>query len=416
MERCPPVVRPELLAALRATGGDTAARVERALTLLAEELGMPPVRSDRDAATLHTVAAYVAELTTGAAAPPAHPGATGLDLPTVAAVVSSVEGLEGLTRPLLRLLHEVTGLESTYLTLIDWAGDQQRIAYSANAGGRVEIPEGLTIPWPDTLCRRSLEAGRAYTPDVPAVWGDSEAARDLGIVTYVSVPVTDTDNGVVGTLCGASGRSVGLDPGHLQTMALFARLVGDQMNRERALAAQRARSVDLEARTRELAELAAHDPLTGLLNRSGIHRWLRNVLPELKRDVEQLALAFIDVDRFKQVNDTLGHAAGDEVLRELAGALDRTCRSGDLRGRLGGDEFVVAAVLPATDAAYGGWAARLQRTAVVEYDGIRVTASVGAVSIGDPTLGVDDVLGLADGAMYQVKRAARAAMAGSSLA
>jgi diguanylate cyclase (GGDEF)-like protein len=110
----------------------------------------------------------------------------------------------------------------------------------------------------------------------------------------------------------------------------------------------------------------------------------------------------------------MGHAAGDELLRELARALERVSRGGDLRGRLGGDEFVVAAVLPATAAAYGGWVSRLQGAALVDLDGVRVSASVGAVSITEPTLGVDDVLGLADGAMYQVKRASREAMAGLS--
>jgi diguanylate cyclase (GGDEF)-like protein len=410
VDQVPAGSRREVLAVLRSGDDAVDDRVTHALAELAEETGVE-VAFVSDALWPETPSRPPV-------VPAERPGPTldlPVDLPAVAAAVADGTSVEDLTRPLLRLLHTVTSLESTYLTLVDWGGDQQRIMYSVNTTDTITIPEGLTVPWPDTLCRRSLEEGRRYTPNVPEVWGDSRAARDLGIVTYVSVPVTDPDNGVLGTLCGVSSMPVELGAGDLRAMELFARLVGDQMNRERAHAAQRARATDLEARTRELSQLAVHDPLTGLLNRSGIVRWLSEVLPGVKRDVEQLAVAFIDVDRFKSVNDTLGHAAGDEVLRGLARALESTGRAGDLRGRLGGDEFVVAAVLPASDAAYGGWVTRLQRAAVVELEhGGPVTASVGAVGVTDPTLAVDDVLGLADGAMYQVKRAARAALAGAS--
>ena len=91
--------------------------------------------------------------------------------------------LEGLTRPLLEVLEAVTGMESTYLTTIDLDRGVQNILYARNSA-QMQIPEGLSVPWADTLCKRALDEGRPYTGDVSGCWGDSEAARALGIRTY----------------------------------------------------------------------------------------------------------------------------------------------------------------------------------------------------------------------------------------
>lgn len=102
--------------------------------------------------------------------------------------VTQAHSLEELTRPLLQMLEESTHLESTYLTTINEEQGQQRVLYARNAS-EMQIPEGLVVPWGDTLCKRALDEGRMYTPDVGDCWGDSEAARELGIRTYASAPV-----------------------------------------------------------------------------------------------------------------------------------------------------------------------------------------------------------------------------------
>ena len=356
-------------------------------TLCCVAAGPRPALDDVDLARLRTFEAYVAEVLAG--------------LPQVAAAVAP-DDLEGMTRPALELLQQMTGMESTYLTVVDWAGDEQRIAFSLNTGD-LTVPEGLTVPWHDTLCRRSLVEGRSYNPDVPATWGDSQAARDLGIRSYVSIPLNDEHDDVIGTLCGASSRTTPLQEQHLDSVRLIARVLADQIRREQTRAADRARSEDLERRTRQLTDAASRDPLTGLLNRAGILGWLRSVIPGIRPEVEQLAVAFVDVDRFKSVNDGYGHAAGDEALRRVAAALLTVGRTGDLHGRLGGDEFVVAAVLPATDAALGTWATRLQRASTVELDHGALTSSVGVVAVTDPRTTPDVALERADVAMYRHK-------------
>ncbi|HEX8495817.1 MAG TPA: diguanylate cyclase, partial [Actinomycetales bacterium] len=372
-------------------------------TVCAIGWGNAPSLNERDVSTLHTVAHYIGTVRSAAARRATAPEPEPVSLPGAAATLAGSQTLEELARPMLRLLHQVTGLDSTYLTIIDWADDRQRIAYSLNSGD-LQLPEGIDVPWGDTLCRRALDQGVPFTNEVPRLWGDSQAAADLGIVSYLSVPVQDSHGGVVGTLCGASGRSVDIVPQDLATLELFARLVGGQLEREAAHAATSARAEQLEARTRELGTLAHQDSLTGLANRAGIRAWLDTVLASLRPDLEQLAVAFLDVDGFKTVNDTLGHAAGDEVLRRLAASVQQVGRTGDLHGRLGGDELVVAAVLPPGDAVLGGWIGRLQRAARVELDGYVVRASVGVATCTDPVADADAVLARADRAMYEVKR------------
>ena len=127
-------------------------------------------------------------------------------------------------RPMLDELQERTGLESVYLTRIDWEGAEQEILIAANRGDLI-IPEGLVITWSDTLCRRSLETGQPWASNVPDVWPGSTAARDLGIVTYASVPVTLPSQVVYGTLCGASRRHVPEDPAVMALMGMVARMI-----------------------------------------------------------------------------------------------------------------------------------------------------------------------------------------------
>ena len=378
-----------------------------------------PTLGDRDEATLRTVAAFLGELLAlGEPSLPApragdHPTErvpAGLDMEAIAGAVASSDSLPSLSRALLDILQQLTNLESTYLTTIDWGAGTQRIDFATNVG-QIQIPEGLVVDWSDTLCRRSLESGVQYTPDVPSVWSDSAAARDLGLVTYVSVAVRDENDGVIGTLCGASGQTVAVDERDLAAMAMFARLLGAEVARDAARDVQAQRARVLEDRTRELAEFATRDALTGVSNRSAIHAWLDVVLLDLDPAVEQLAVAFIDIDQFKHVNDTYGHAAGDRVLQQLADSLGQSGRPRDLIGRLGGDEFVVAAVLPASAATYGGWQSRLRRAATLTVKAIAVTASVGTVTTTDPNLTSEDVLALADKAMYAAKPRPPAAIA-----
>ena len=352
----------------------------------------------RDEATLRAVAAFIGEVLDGGDTP------TGPGLRRLAQAVAAGHDLQALTRPLLQLLQEVTGLESTFLTLANPECDELVLAYTYNTGS-LYIPEGATVSWQDSLCRRAVDEHRPYVADIGAVWPDAQPALDLGITTFVSVPVRDTNDELVGTLCGVSSTSTVIDDRELAVMATFAQLLAVQLTRETAHSVAAARAAVLEQRLAALRDSAERDALTGLANRAGIHRWVQAAGEQIIRDGRRLAVAFIDLDGFKAVNDTYGHGTGDEVLRRIAASLARTGRPGDLHGRLGGDEFIVAAMLP-PEADVHEWTQRVRRAAVTHIYTVRVAASVGVVT-REPgtTFSVEEVLNHADQAMYAVKNA-----------
>lgn len=169
--------------------------------------------------------------------------------------VSRASNLEELTRPMLELLEKMTHLESTYLTTIDEAAGVQRILYARNIGD-LNIPEGLTVPWSDTLCKRALQEKSFLTRDVPAVWGDSEAAAALGLQTYLSNPVYTDDGELYGTLCGASAHAVDVSPDVSKVLDLFSRLISQQASREKVAREATDRALAAEARASEMQFIA----------------------------------------------------------------------------------------------------------------------------------------------------------------
>ena len=163
-----------------------------------------------------------------------------------------------------------------------------------------------------------------------------------------------------------------------------------------------------EART-QIARLAYYDMLTGLPNRARLRHLISEAIQACPAG-EHVALAFLDVDNFKDVNDTLGHSAGDELLVELAQRLRAQLQPGDMLGRLGGDEFVF--VLPNRDAAEASLvASRITEALVVPLRiGTRqvpVSASMGISLYPDNATDIDALIQQADVAMYKAKRAGR---------
>lgn len=164
--------------------------------------------------------------------------------------------LASVTRPLLDALRAMTGLESAYLTAIDWDAQLQRIVLSEN-GGSLLVDEGLEVPWADTLCRRAMESGTYVTSEADRLWGDSVAAAELGIKTYVSVPVVLADGEVYGTLCGASTHPVPVDEQTQALLAVFSRIVADTVSRERQLVETSQRASESERLLRARAQFVA---------------------------------------------------------------------------------------------------------------------------------------------------------------
>jgi diguanylate cyclase (GGDEF)-like protein len=164
---------------------------------------------------------------------------------------------------------------------------------------------------------------------------------------------------------------------------------------------------ELAGRDAELAFLATHDPLTGLPNRTLILDRTEQTLARARRNGTPAAVLFIDLDNFKDINDTLGHGAGDELLQAVAARLQGVTREADALGRLGGDEFVVVSEV-AIEPGAAQVAERLLESLEAPFrlgsdkrNEVSVRASIG-LAVGN-SLTAEEMLRNADIAMYQAK-------------
>jgi two-component system cell cycle response regulator len=175
----------------------------------------------------------------------------------------------------------------------------------------------------------------------------------------------------------------------------------------RATAAARTKALvkQLTSENQRIEGLVMFDELTGLRNRRATLLELDTMIATARRHERPLAALMIDIDRFKAINDTHGHRAGDEVLRKVGARLSARLRHGDVGGRLGGDELLV--LLPETDGAGAAILADSIRTAVAErpIQRIPVTVSIGAAAWeGEPA---ELLIERADQALYAAKAAGR---------
>jgi diguanylate cyclase (GGDEF)-like protein len=225
---------------------------------------------------------------------------------------------------------------------------------------------------------------------------------------YAGAPIVTRAGHALGTVCIAD--HVTRDFTHAQRESL------------RVLARQTAAHLELRRTTRSLADacaslrhMAVHDGLTGLANRVLLHDRLALALKQRRRTGRAVGVLFGDLDGFKAINDTLGHHAGDELLKVVAERLATTARDTDTVARFAGDEFVV--VLPELGLASDLDAVALRMAAAVA---CTATLSCGrsvtpAISLGRALAqdgeDADALLGRADAAMYDAKRACQERLA-----
>lgn len=170
-------------------------------------------------------------------------------------------------------------------------------------------------------------------------------------------------------------------------------------------------AIRLARRNQKLSEMANFDPLTGLANRRMVELQADALFLLARRTGRPVAVAVVDLDRFKSVNDTYGHLTGDAVLRHVAGVIASQRRSSDIVGRMGGEEFVV--LMPDTDSVGAGRVCEMLRRQLEEapfphpQGAISVTASFGIASAIGEVVDFATLYHAADSALYRAKDGGR---------
>ncbi len=324
-----------------------------------------------------------------------------LILARVSQTLAKDHTLESLVRHLLEMLELVTEMESTWLTRIDNEAHLQHILYARNSR-KMQIPEGLAVPWNETLCKRALDERCFFSNEVDEHWKDCHAARNLGIKTYLSTPIHLTDGSLYGTLCAASDTSHSLSERGEQILELFASLIAHHIERESLV----------EQLKEANAALVAHsytDALTGLPNRRALFEKLSSLFSLARHLHCNVVLAFIDLNDFKLINDRYGHQTGDDFLIGVGKRLTARQEDDEITGQLGGDEFLVARLGSPQAASPQAFKAALhqQIQGVYHLDGITLFypgASIGVIEADPFNRDADSALREADAAMYQEKR------------
>jgi diguanylate cyclase (GGDEF)-like protein len=246
-------------------------------------------------------------------------------------------------------------------------------------------------------------------------------AGEPGVRFYAGAALVTAGGEAVGALCVIDRVARQLTPHQEQALGALARQVMSQLELRRAVmdleeaAAERGRYMDrlqdyrlrLEEALAQLAEQNLTDPLTGARNRLALTERLEAEILRHRRYGTPLALAMIDVDRFKEYNDRFGHVAGDEVLREIVQLLLRSARTTDVIARFGGEEFAV--VLPETTAEGAAAVAERLREAVAgaPWPLTPVTISVGVAGVEEGHREAEFLVAAADRALYAAKEAGR---------
>ncbi len=211
------------------------------------------------------------------------------------------------------------------------------------------------------------------------------------------MPIKATGSNAPGILAVFGPRSEPPQECDLQTMDMSAKLAGICLEHHQT--------------RRELRHLVRHDPLTGLPNRILFNDRFQQALLLARRRAEVVAVMLLDVDKFKVINDTFGHDAGDQLLQEFARRLRSRLRNADTMARLGGDEFAV--ILPglrhADEAVLAADRMIASLREPIEISGTSVLASVSIGIALFPVSGMDEasLLKKADEALYRVKERGR---------
>ncbi len=339
---------------------------------------------------------------------------------------------DGLIPLILALIGESLDVDATILARIEDA----RLYHFEYIHDRADVGilPGFSMNLCDTICAALV------SDDLPSLTvADARSdprfrrrpvVRAMGVCAYSGTPLYRADGRLYGTLCTAHRQTRAISTDETVLLALAGRIVMQVIEAEEARARERQLSVELataEQAQHVLRRQALHDALTGLPNRTLFYDRAEQALRRAERyhaaagasdtlaETEgmggangSVALLVLDLDRFKDVNDTLGHHYGDLLLQQVAIRARGALRAGDTVARLGGDEFAV--LLPTTDTTGAvevahAILAALDAPVILKRRSVAARASIGIAVYPEHGCDVSTLLQQADAAMYAAKRA-----------
>lgn len=334
-----------------------------------------------------------------------------LTSPSRLAALRATGLLDGAANPVLdRLSRLATALLDVPVALVSLVDDKrQHFAGMTGLAGWAGAERGT--PLSHSFCQHVVARDRPLIvtdASTDPLLRDNLAFTELGVVGYVGVPLRSSDGETLGAMCAIDTSPVQWTTRQVAALEDLAAAAMAEIELRVTLDA-------LAVAHDRLRHQAVRDPLTGLLNRRGFMEQAKLHLAISERSRNPFAIVALDLDGFKEVNDTLGHDAGDQLLVEFASTLLEVCRSADIVGRFGGDEFVML-LTGAGDATHAVVQARLQsalalRNAEPDRE-FRLATSMGfARWTHDNQSTMAILLRAADEAMYAHKRARKAAVA-----
>lgn len=318
----------------------------------------------------------------------------------VTQLASSTQEIEEFMPAILRALCEGTGWdcglfwrrdeeEEVLRCAIAWANSETRVKDFLAHSRKLRVTHGMDVP------------GQAWAESKTVFIGDmglneglvrESTARQSGLRATVALPIVAATR-----FCGVielySSTTIEADDSLWQLLDSVRNQIGQYFERKNA--------------EETLRYIAAHDSLTGLPNRGMFNDRLRHALDHAGRYKKALAVLFVDIDRFKMLNDTLGHSAGDDMLIACSKRLSECIRGSDLVARLGGDEFVIMVENFTTPRDVIAVAQKvlfsLARPFMIGNRELLITASIGISAFPDDGMDADTLLKNADIAMYRAK-------------
>ena len=321
---------------------------------------------------------------------------------SVLEMIGSGQSLEAILDTLTKDGEKLTRSLYCAVLLIDESGTLLHTVSAPNLPEEyAKAIDGLEIGPTAECCGSAAYSNRVVVSEDITTDPRWEAYRRLallhGIRSCWSAPIRAERGVVLGSLAFYQAKAHRPSEADLHTIEELAQLCGIAVERHRT--------------NQRIQELAFRDSLTDLPNRALFEDRLRQSLALAERRGEKTALVLLDLDRFKEINDTLGHSAGDQLLCAVAARLQKMVRSSDTLARLGGDEFILVLASIGRDSEADAVATKLldHLRAPVEIDGGEyfVTASAGIAIYPDHGADVAELMKNADSAMYRAKELGR---------